>query len=308
VPVTRIVPFEAEHVPEAAKLLAERHAVHRFAEPLLPAIEDFEPYVAAELEGGGSGAVALRGDEVVGYLVGKREESPVGPALRSGHAGHAATEPEITRDLYAVAAGRWVNEGLVRHNVFVPQLDDLIEPWFRLSFGGSAIQALLAVPERATCDQAAGIRPSTPADLVDAARLQAVQEEHLTSSPSFNGFRRSSQFELEDEWGDTWTNECFDHFVAERGGRIVGHALLYRRPPDMRVPQGSIDLAGCATDLEVRGTGLGIALTNYVIAWAAENGFKTMSTDWRLTNLVASRFWPARGFRAAFIRVYRSIP
>jgi GNAT superfamily N-acetyltransferase len=76
----------------------------------------------------------------------------------------------------------------------------------------------------------------------------------------------------------------------------------------MRVPQGSIDLAGCATDLRVRGTGLGVALTNYVIGWAAENGFETMSTDWRLTNLVASRFWPARGFRPAFIRVYRSIP
>jgi GNAT superfamily N-acetyltransferase len=301
------MPFEAEHVPGAAKLLAERHAAHRRAEPLLPAIEDFEPYVAAELQGG-SGAVALRGDEVVGYLVGQQEESQVGRVLRSGHAGHAATEPELTRDLYAAAAERWVNEGLVRHNVFVPMLDDLIEPWFRLSFGGSAIQALLAVPERATCDQAAGVRPSTPADLVDAARLHAVQEEHLTRSPSFGGVALSSQSELEDEWSDTWTNEHFVHFVAERGGRIVGHTLLYRRPPDMRVPQGSIDLAGCTTDLDIRGTGLGVALTNYVIGWAAENGIKTMSTDWRLTNLVASRFWPARGFRAVFIRVYRSIP
>lgn len=291
----------------AVRLLAERHAVNRRAEPLLPAVEDFEPYVAAELQGG-SGVVALRGDEVVGYLVGQPEESRVGRTLRSGHAGHAANEPELTRDLYAAAAERWVNEGMVRHNVFVPMLDDLIEPWFRLSFGGSAIQALLAVPERATCDAAAGIRLSTPDDLIDAARLHAVQEEHLTRPPSFNGLGLSSPSELEDEWRDTWTDERFVHFVAERGARILGHALLYRRPPDMRVPQGSIDLAGCATDADVRGTGLGIALTNYVIGWAAENGFKTMSTDWRLTNLVASRFWPARGFRAAFVRVYRSIP
>ena len=246
-------------MPGAAKLLAKRHAVHRLAEPLLPAIEEFEPYVAAELEDGGSGAVALHNDEVVGYLVGKPEDSPLGRALRSGHAGHAVTDPEITRDLYEVAAGRWVNDGLVRHNVFVPKLDHLIEPWFRLSFGGSAIQALLAVPERATCDQASGIRPSTPADLGDAARLHAVQEEHLTRPPSFNGFRTSSQSELEDEWGDIWTNESLTHFVAERAGRIVGHALLYRRPPDMRVPQRSIDLAGCTTDLDVRGTGLGVA-------------------------------------------------
>jgi GNAT superfamily N-acetyltransferase len=274
---------------------------------LLPAIEDFEPYVEAELQGG-SGAVALRGDEVIGYLVGQPEESRVGRVLRSGYAGHAVTEPEITRDLYAAAARRWVDEGLVRHHVFVPMMDELIEPWFRLSFGGSAIQALLAVPEQATCDRSSGVRLSSPADLVDAARLERVQEEHLTRSPSFNGFMLPSRSESEDEWRDTWSDERFVHFVVERDGRIAGSALLYRRPPDMRVPQGSIDLAGCATDPEVRGTGLGVALTKYVIGWAAENAFTTMSTDWRVTNLVASRFWPARGFRAAFIRVYRSIP
>jgi hypothetical protein len=27
-----------------------------------------------------------------------------------------------------------------------------------------------------------------------------------------------------------------------------------------------------------------------------------------MTNLLASRFWPARGFRPTFLRLYRSIP
>jgi len=27
-----------------------------------------------------------------------------------------------------------------------------------------------------------------------------------------------------------------------------------------------------------------------------------------VTNLLASRFWPARGFRTSFLRLYRSIP
>jgi hypothetical protein len=27
-----------------------------------------------------------------------------------------------------------------------------------------------------------------------------------------------------------------------------------------------------------------------------------------VTNLLASRFWPRRGFRTTFLRVYRSIP
>jgi hypothetical protein len=33
-----------------------------------------------------------------------------------------------------------------------------------------------------------------------------------------------------------------------------------------------------------------------------------MVTDWRVTNLLASRFWPHRGFRPSVLRLYRSIP
>ena len=37
-------------------------------------------------------------------------------------------------------------------------------------------------------------------------------------------------------------------------------------------------------------------------------GYETMVTDWRVTNLLASRFWPRRGFRASVLRLHRSIP
>jgi hypothetical protein len=33
-----------------------------------------------------------------------------------------------------------------------------------------------------------------------------------------------------------------------------------------------------------------------------------MVVDWRSANLLASRFWPRRGFRASFLGLYRSIP
>jgi hypothetical protein len=33
-----------------------------------------------------------------------------------------------------------------------------------------------------------------------------------------------------------------------------------------------------------------------------------MVTDWRVTNLLASRFWQRRGFEPVFLRLYRSIP
>ena len=59
---------------------------------------------------------------------------------------------------------------------------------------------------------------------------------------------------------------------------------------------------------ELRGSGLGLALTDASFNWAAENGYEVMVTDWRVTNLLSSRFWPKRGFRPVFLRLYRSIP
>ena len=48
---------------------------------------------------------------------------------------------------------------------------------------------------------------------------------------------------------------------------------------------------------EARGLGIGSALTEASLAAAAEEGYAAMVTDWRVTNLLASRFWPRRGFR-----------
>ena len=89
----------------------------------------------------------------------------------------------------------------------------------------------------------------------------------------------------------------YELFVAERDGRIVGQSCSTAGRPTCACRADSIDLAQASTDPEARGTGVGRALTAHVIRWAHENGYPVMTTDWRMTNLWASRFWPKRGFR-----------
>ena len=85
--------------------------------------------------------------------------------------------------------------------------------------------------------------------------------------------------------------------------------LLYDRPRgDLRVPEQNIDLAHVVTLPEVRGSGVGLALTAAALNWAHERGYHSMTTDWRSVNLLSSRFWPKRGFRAQYFRIYRSVP
>ncbi len=302
-----IVPFADEHLEGAARLLAERHTRHRAAEALLPAEVDF----AAEIEKERDelpGVVALEGDEVVGYLVGKRREDHVGPHVWSFIAGHAVREPELTRDLYAAVAGEWVDAGVTRHFAYVPYLPDLVDPWFRLSFGASAVLAAQETSPRPAMDDVA-IRESTPEDVRAAAELDRAMGESMIPAPSFGWGKLDDKETLVAEWADTWDQpETFRHFVAERDGEIAGHILLYRRPTDLRVPADSIDLAAASTRPALRGSGVGLALTHHVLTWAHEQGIPTMITDWRMTNMFASRFWPKRGFRPTFLRVYRSIP
>ena len=101
--------------------------------------------------------------------------------------------------------------------------------------------------------------------------------------------------------------------VAERDGRIVGAFELVPAERSsvhsgLARPEGAALLGWAATDPAVRGTGVGVALTEAAFAWARERGHDVMVTDWRVTNLLASRFWPQRGFRETFLRLYRHIP
>jgi GNAT superfamily N-acetyltransferase len=308
--VTRpeILPFADEHLDAAARLLADRHAPHRAAEPLLSADVDFRAQIEQERDAL-PGVVAFAGGELAGYLVGKRKEDPIGPHVWSHIAGHAVREAELVRDLYAAAAGAWVDAGLTRHFVFVPNLPELVDPWFRLSFGASAALAARETAPEPAVDAGLVVRESTPEDAVAAARLERSMTESMLSSPSFSRRDPDEESAIVEEWSGTWERlETYRHFVAERDGGVVGHLLLYRRPPDLRVPADSIDLAQASTRPSERGTGVGVALTNHALSWAYEHGYPTMVTDWRMTNLLASRFWPKRGFRTSFLRLYRSIP
>jgi ribosomal protein S18 acetylase RimI-like enzyme len=302
-----IRPFTDTDVDTAAELLAERHARHRGAEPLLPADVDFRAQI--ESEWGADGALGVISDRA--YLFAR--PIPYIADLKwmvAGIGGHAlAGDPEHARDLYAAAAGTWHDAGHTRHAVFVPAHDSaLVDAWFRLSFGASAALAARETTPEPPPEPAFAIRRSTPDDLELSARLDSELRASMIGTPSFSGPDPHSPEDYVEDWRDTWNEEQFVHFVAERDGAVISHILLYKRPHDLRVPKDSIDLANASTFPEARGAGANRALTEHVLHWAHENGYPTMVTDWRMTNLLASRFWPRRGFRPAFLRLYRALP
>lgn len=302
-------PFSDDHLDEAAELLASRHSAHRAAEPLLADANAREALEAAWRREGASGFVAVRDGEVVGYLLGRVADSRyLGRHAWIERAGHASAEPEAIRDLYAAAAPVWVESGVERHYAVVPVLDDLLDPWYRLGFGQMHMEAIRRsgghgreLPPGVT------IRRGGPDDVEAAAiPVDGMITDLQELSPSFLPNPLSDEQERAD-WAETFEDPDAAYFVVEREERILGHSLLYRPDQNMGIGPDVVYLASTATIPEVRGTGVGLALTDHVLAWAAEAGYARVVTNWRVSNLLASRFWPARGFRPTFIRLYRAL-
>jgi ribosomal protein S18 acetylase RimI-like enzyme len=312
-----IQPFSDEHVDAAAELLAARHARHRAAEPLLREQVDFR----AELDKllareGASGAVAVRAGRVVGYVLGtRRDDSVWGANTWVEAAGHAVEEAEDARDLYAAAAERWVEEGRTRHYVLVPADDTLVDAWFRVGFGGQHAHGIREVPEETEVAVPDGfeIRHPRESEIDALIEVGLALPRHQERAPVFSQRPVPSQEEERQEWLDTFAADeeevligylhdkpvaCWSVTSIERSGEHNGLAR----------PERAAFLGFAATLPESRGSGIGVALTDACFAWAADHDYPTMVTDWRETNLLASRFWPRRGFRRMFLRLYRSIP
>jgi len=310
-------PFADDHLDDAAALLAERHRRHRLAEPLLSAAFEDPAAARVELEGawaaeGASGAVALREGGLVGYLIGSRRSGALwGESAWVESPGHAVLEAETVRDLYGAAAAVWVESGALRHYALVPATDPgLIDAWFRLGFGQQQGLAIRKVPpEEVPVPDGVTVRRAGPDD-IDAVLPLDILGTYQAGSPIFGpAMPPEPRAEVEEELVD----EDSPIFMAELDGRPVG--LASAAPVSYSSLHGGLarpedaGILGYAAVLpEARGSGAGLALTEAVYAWCRGRGYATVVVDWRVTNLLASRFWPSRGFRPTFLRLYRSIP
>jgi predicted N-acetyltransferase YhbS len=310
-------PFSEAHLEAAAELLAARHARHRAAEPLLPGDVDFRMEIAALwAKEGASGAVALRDGRAAGYVLGTRLSDDLwGPNAWIELAGHAVEQPEDVRDLYGFAAERWVEEGRTGHYVYVPAHErEVIDAWFRVGFGAQhafGIRELRDEPAPKLPDVT--VREAEERDIEAMVKIAPELTLHQMCSPVFSRTRVDySDDELRAEIREDLANARVGNLVAELDGRVVGNFIVV--PIEMSSahaglarPPGVSHLGFAATLPEARGWGAGLALTAAGFAWARQQGYEVMVTDWRVTNLLSSRFWPRRGFRETFLRLFRAI-
>ncbi|HEX7189522.1 MAG TPA: GNAT family N-acetyltransferase [Actinomycetes bacterium] len=314
-----IRPFEPGDVAAAGGLLARRHAAHRAAEPLLSARFEDPAAAATEvqslLDGGATGAVAAESGDVTGYLLGgSRPDTSWGPNVWVEPAGHAVTEAETVRDLYAAAAPSWVERGLEVQYAIVPAHDAaLVDAWFRLGFGQQHVHGIREVPDAPWTPPAhLTVRPARREDIPVLAQLDGVLPTHQALAPTFSAGPLTTLQESIDDWEESFDDEGFCNLVVEHDGRIVGSAAACALEKSgghksLAVPDRAGFLGYAAVFPDARGLGAGRALGEATLEWMRRTGFTSAVADWRATNLLSSRAWSAVGYRPSFLRLHRRL-
>jgi GNAT superfamily N-acetyltransferase len=316
-----LLPFGDEHLGAAGRLLAQRHRRQRESESLLPRRYEDPAEARSEVETlwrkeHASGAVALSDGRFAGYLIGAPRPAPTwGPNVWVELAGHAAQPPDLVRYLYGAAAVRWVEDARTCHYVLAPADDaHLVDAWFRLGFGQQHVHGVREVPPVAFHrPHGVTVRRAGPGDLDAAVTLDLVLPKHQIGSPVFARGSMPRPADVRADWEEELADPSIGVFLAESNGRAVGSAVgaparLSGENSGLARPDLACVLGFAATLPEYRGRGVGLALTEAVFEWARNAGYSTIVVDWRSTNLLSSSFWPRRGFRTTFLRLYRSIP
>ncbi len=313
--------FTDGDLPAAGELLAERHRRHRRFEPLLEErFEDAgEARTAVEAlwrKDGASGAVGIRGGDVVAFVIGvPNAVVSTGSNVWVETAGHAARDAEDVRDTYAEAAAGWIENGWARQAVLVPASDkELIDAWFRLSFGHQQVHGILAPEDREfAIPDGFSIRPPELTDVDELIDVDVALPRHQAAAPVFSGVEPWSAEDSREEWVSTINGDVEHVLIGFRGEQPVSIVSMAdwshsRHAQGLLQVDRAAYLGFAVTIPDARGSGIGKALTEASLAWTARERYRAVVTDWRATNLLASRFWPRRGFRPAFLRLYRSIP
>jgi ribosomal protein S18 acetylase RimI-like enzyme len=258
-------------------------------------------------DGEKTGAEARRNGKRVAHLVGALGEAPSrGRHAWVGlddHSLAAGESPDLLADVYAVAGTPWVADGYLTHFVLVPADGPLSQVFFGLCFGREQVHASApARPEPPSTPAGSTIRQATPDDLEALLDIVGTISVHQAGPPVWTGLSVPGREDMREDWAEFLTEDGAMILIAERGGSIVGYVGCY--PAD---EEGVLHLGVAGTRPDVRGGGIGVALAEQALHRAHLDGYASIELDWRSTNLLASRFWPKRGFVPTHLRLRRDV-
>jgi len=320
---TEYLPFTEEMIPDAGKLLAERHACNREKLPLLP--KRFEETQVAMIaveavwkDKHKNGYAAYREGRMVAYLIGETTTDPWGRAGYVYLPGYTVVEeesPAVIQDLYSLLGDDWVKKGCFDHYLYISAADkNVLEALFDLGFGKERVDALmdfrsLTIPE---VEALAGvtIRKAGTGDNAHLGSLSNVIFRALGKAPYWHPTVPEDWDDLREGWSELADDKEWTVWLALEENNALGTVGF--RPEEetdtqMLASPRAMYLSVAATKPQARGRGISTVLTWHGLEQARKEGFEICYTNWISPNLLASRFWPRFGFKDVAYRVAKKV-
>ena len=286
-------PLRAEHLDDAASLLAGAYDRQRASTPLLPerGLDCFREHL--ERTWRDVGVAAFAGSRLCGFMM---------ESMRFGWKGQQAAgcnemshticpdDPAVVCLLYRDLGARWVDEGRHLHIVGHSATDEaLIDGLFHLGFGAFLCEQLRDPSPLERDGEFAVLADPDPELLVE---LQNEHRSYYRSSPIFlrkdNGQSERSDLEAHLARGDRLLagvdeDDVTALFIVGESAS-EGEGLLLRS-------SNTAQLKSAFVRPHQRRRGIGTALLARSISWAQEQGYERVFVEHETANIAGAAFW-----------------
>jgi len=317
------VAFDDTMLQQAGALLAARQCQERLRLASLPTqyenpLTAVQAIEASWRKANTIGIGALEGNRLIGYMLGQlRDDVQRGRHMWIDYADAAVgqqVDHELYRDLYAVLAKTAVLRGHLDHYALIPAGDAaVLGAWHKSGFGYEQVHAAMplhSVMPHQAMPSGVAVRRATSADRETMASMADIIWGWQIQSPVFAVTMPEKIADLREGYGELVDEEDAVIWIAELDGEPVAFQAYFpvdAEQASLYTPERAIELSVAGTLGEHRGRGINYAMTRYALAHAKEAGYAHCLTDWRMTNLQSSRFWPRQGFEPIAYRLVRRI-
>jgi len=310
-----IVPFQRDHLQDAAVLVANRYREERSTNKSLPSQFENADAVLPLLKGyanGQAGIAAISEKRLTGFLIGllitiRQVKTAYIPDW--GHAVDSKSNQKIYRVMYANLAARWVADGYFGHAVtLLTHEHETMDAWFSLGFGMVGVDAVRDVSPIEGGMAKVEIRRAGLEDINVVLTLRVALKRHLAEAPIFIPFTIHRGRESYEKWLPDSANALW---LAYRDRDAV--AFMELMPSSLLgvvmpvFDKNTVTITGAFTKEDLRQRGIGTTLLNHSLEWARSAGYKNCAVDFESANTIGSSFWYGNGFKPVCYSLVRYI-
>ncbi|WP_342472206.1 GNAT family N-acetyltransferase [Metasolibacillus sp. FSL H7-0170] len=309
----------AKDIPTMSKLLIERQNVESEIFPFLKnSCLDMQYIVNLlgkwfthhKMRGYG----AFTNNELVGYLIGEiKHDTTRGRHVwvhYEGVAIRADQSPELLRNLYAKASEAWVKQGCFMHYTIIPLGNQVYyDAYQRLSFFVQQVHAVMCLEDYRPFENVADaeVRLATKMDSEAMGKMSSIIQAYQNAAPTFEPVVPEAVVDIKSGYSSILEEEDVICLLAVEDRKELAFQVYFPTSSNLMTPDSSIELSVAGTYDVQMGKGVGKKLMNESYKIIQEKGYETIVTDWRITNLASSTFWPKCGFKPIAYRMVRYI-